>query len=257
MHKLQELVRLHRMGTGAREVARLLRVSPNTERAWRLKLDAIGLLKGDVEDLPSMAVLDAAVPAKVPRQQVSSVAEHEAKVRLLRARGAGPKAIFDRLRLDETDFKGTYWAIKRLCARIDRERLVNAADVALPVETKAGHVAQVDFGYAGMLHDPETGKQRRAWVFVMVLGHSRHMFAKIVFNQRTETWLQLHVEAFAFFGGVPEVIVPDNLKAAVIRAFFGVGDDPALNRSYRELARHYGCKIDPTPPARTREERQG
>jgi hypothetical protein len=81
----------------------------------------------------------------------------------------------------------------------------------------------------------------------MVLGYSRHMFARIVFDQTTETWLRLHVEAFEELGGVVEVVVPDNLKAAVVRAAFGVGGSTALNRSYRELARHYGFKVDPTP----------
>jgi len=81
----------------------------------------------------------------------------------------------------------------------------------------------------------------------MVLGFSRHMFARIVFDQSVQTWLRLHVGAFAALGGVVETVVPDNLKSAVIRAAFGVGDGIALNRSYRELARHYGFKIDPTP----------
>jgi hypothetical protein len=84
-------------------------------------------------------------------------------------------------------------------------------------------------------------------VFVMVLGFSRHMWAKVVFDQRVETWLALHVEAFAALGGCVATVVPDNLKAAVIRAAFAVGGDTALNRSYRELARHYGFKVDPTP----------
>ena len=56
------------------------------------------------------------------------------------------------------------------------------------------------------------------------------------------------MRAFEYFGGVPGVIVPDNLKSAVIRAAFGVDDEPVLNRTYRELARHYGFQIDPTPP---------
>lgn len=81
----------------------------------------------------------------------------------------------------------------------------------------------------------------------MVLGHSRRMVARIAFDQKVETWVRLHVEAFAELGGVPEVIVPDNLKAAVVRAAFGVGGVTALNRSYRELARHYGFRVDPTP----------
>src|SRR5690606_12162928 len=120
-------------------------------------------------------------------------------------------------------------------------------DVAIPVETRAGEVAQVDFGYVGYLVDPQSGKLRKAWVFVMVLGFSRHMFARIVFDQSVRTWLRLHVEAFAALGGVVETVVPDNLKSAVIRAAFGVGEGTSLNRSYRELARHYGFKIDPTP----------
>jgi transposase len=249
MHKLQELVRLHRLGTGAREVARLLGISPNTERFWRGAFAAAGLLDGTPDALPELGALQALLPARSPPQQVSSVAALEARIVALLGRGATPKAIHDRLRLDDPTFSGSYFAVKRLCARLSRAAPPNPADVAIPVETRPGLVAQVDFGYAGFLVDPATGKHRRAWVFVMVLAHSRHLFARIVFDQKAATWQQLHVEAFAFFGGVPEVIVPDNLKSAVIRAAFGAGDDPALNRSYCEAARHYGFKIDPTPPA--------
>jgi len=105
-------------------------------------------------------------------------------------------------------------------------------------------VAQVDFGYAGKPWDTTTGVPRKAWVSVMVLGHSRHQYSEVVFDQRTSTWLELHQRAFAELGGVPHVIVPDNLKAAVIRAAFGVSGLPELNRSYRELARHYGFRVD-------------
>src|SRR5690606_3369600 len=107
--------------------------------------------------------------------------------------------------------------------------------------------AQVDFGAVGKLSDPREMAFRKAYVYIMVLGHSRHQFARIVFDQKLETWLSLHVEAFKWFGGVPEVIVPDNLKAAVLRAAFDATTEPILNRSYRELARHFGFKIDPTP----------
>jgi len=82
----------------------------------------------------------------------------------------------------------------------------------------------------------------------MVLCYSRHMYVEVVFDQKTETWLDLHMRAFEAFGGVPGTIVPDNLKAAVIRAAFGADGESALNRSYRELGRYYQFKIDPTPP---------
>lgn len=247
MHRLQELVRLHRMGTGAREVARLLGLSPNTERQWRVALGEAGLLAGPVDELPALDVLRGALPAKVPPQQVSSAEGQLEAVQRLLKKGAGPRAIYDRLRLESPDEAPSYWAVKRLCRRLAAAAGPKAADVAIPVETAPGQVAQVDFGYVGRLFDPATQQHRRAWVFVLVLGHSRHLFARIVFDQRIETWLRLHVEAFSVLGGVPEVVVPDNLKAAVVRAAFGLGDEPGLNRSYRELARHYGFKIDPTP----------
>lgn len=255
MHRLQELVRLHRQGTGAREVARLLGMSPNTERTYRQALHLAGLLAGDraAEHLPDLVTLRDAVlaqiPVRKPPQQVSSLDALAEEVFAMAVRGAKPKAIFDKLRLDDPEFKGSLSAVKRLWRRWRKARGVRAEDVAIPVDTLPGDVAQVDFGYVGMLVDPATRKLRRAWVFTMVLGYSRHLFARIVFDQRAETWVQLHIEAFAELGGVPRSVVPDNLKAAVIRAAFGVErDDGGLNRTYRELAQHYGFKIDPAPP---------
>lgn len=248
MHRLQELVRLHRQGTSVREASRLLGMSRNTAGGYVTALRAAGLLEGAVEALPELAELKRALPANLPPQQTSSIEVWAPRVRELLAGGAQPRGIYDLLRTTEPAFVGSLSAVKRLCARLDREVGPRPADVAIPVETAAGEVAQVDFGYVGYLLDPALQVQRKAWVFVMVLAHSRHLFAKIVFDQRAETWQQLHVAAFAAFGGVPRVIVPDNLKAAVIRAAFALGDDPGLHRGYVDLARHYGFKVDPAPP---------
>lgn len=248
MHKLQELVRLHRQGRSAREIARLLQMSRNTVRTYISTLETGGLLAGPVDGLPELGVLRAALPGRTPPQEVSSVAGWLPQVRHLVAKGAAPGAIHDFLRTNDADFHGSLPAVKRLVARARRDLGPRAEDVAIPVVSAPGEVGQVDFKYAGFLRDPEKKGPRKAWIFLMVLGHSRHMFAKVVFDQRADTWQQLHVEAFAFFGGVPRVIVPDNLKAAVIKAAFGSGDDPTLHRGYCELARHYGFTIDPTPP---------
>lgn len=252
MHRLVELVRLHRMGTAGREVARLLSMGPNTERRYRKALMRAGLLEGAPDALPELSALRAAVdehaPALLPPQQVSTVAPWTPTIETWLAKGMGPRAIFDRLRLEHQDFPGSYASVKRLCRAKAKARGVRAEDVAIPVETDPGEVAQVDFGYVGKLFDPVTKVLRKAWCFVMVLGFSRHMVVRVVFDQSVETWLQLHVEAFAELGGVPASVVPDNLKAAVIRAAFAVDSPTALNRNYRELARHYGFKVDPAPP---------
>jgi transposase len=79
------------------------------------------------------------------------------------------------------------------------------------VEVPPGSEAQVDFGYAGFFLDPASGVPRKAWLFVMVLSYSRHLYAEVVFDQRVETWLLCHAHAFAAFGGVPARIVLDCL----------------------------------------------
>lgn len=255
MHRLQELVRLHRLDTGAREVARLLAMSPNTERAYRTALESAGLLAGAVDQVPELDVLKTAVLAHKPGttrppQQQSGIESWRSPIEAMMVEHRmGPRAIFHRLRERHgSSFEGTYPQVKRMCRAIRRERGVEPEDVAIVVQTPPGEVAQVDFGYIGRLFDPGTGTFRRAWCFVMVLGFSRHTVARIVFDQKVGTWIAVHIECFEELGAVPRVVVPDNLKAAVVRAAFGKSETPSLHRSYRELARHYGFKIDPTPP---------
>ena len=253
MHRLQDLVRFHRLRTGTRETARLLGMGPNTERMYREAIAAAGLLEGPLDELPPLDELRAAVLAKrpvpvLPKHQTTSLEPYVALITTLAEKGLGPRAIFDRVRLEHAGFGGSHSAVKRLCRTLKRARGVQPSEVAIPVETAPGEVAQVDFGYVGKLLDPTTMALRKAWCFVMVLGFSRHMVVRLVFDQRIETWLALHVEAFAELGGVPRTVVPDNLKAAVIRAAFCIDDQSELNRSYREFARYYNFKIDPTPP---------
>lgn len=249
MHLLQELVRLHRLDTGAVETARLLKIDRKTERKYRSRLRLAGLLKGDPDLLPDLALLREAVDSDLPppAQETSTIAPWADFVEEKLAAGLGPTAIHGQLRERFPTFAGSLSAVKRLCKRLRAAKGPSDSDVAIPVHTAPGRQAQIDFGYVGKLLDPATGKRRKAWVFVMLLSHSRLMFARIVFRQDIETWLQLHREAFVFLGGVVEVAVPDNLKAAVLRAAFGATELAALNRSYRDFARYYDFKIDPTP----------
>ncbi|MDQ6782851.1 MAG: DDE-type integrase/transposase/recombinase [Actinomycetota bacterium] len=109
-------------------------------------------------------------------------------------------------------------------------------------EVPAGEEGQVDYGFLGSWTDPVTGRVRRIWAFVMVLACSRHMFVRPVVGMDQLAWVVAHVEAFAFFGGVPRRLVSDNLKTGVIKPDLY---DPKLNRAYVEMADHYGVLIDP------------
>jgi transposase len=85
--------------------------------------------------------------------------------------------------------------------------------------------------------DPISGKTREAWLFVATLGVSSYTFAWAAFSQDLPSWIEANVRALNFFGGVPEIIVPDNLKSGVKKP---CRYEPDINPTYHEMARHYG-----------------
>jgi transposase len=108
-----------------------------------------------------------------------------------------------------------------------------------------GKVMEVDFGYLGIVYDESENKVRKAWLFSARLRYSRKAYRRIVFTQQQTIFFQCHIEAFEWFGGVSATLVPDNLKAAVMKASW---EDPLVNRAYRNLAEHYGFTISPCKP---------
>ena len=125
-----------------------------------------------------------------------------------------------------------------------------------PHPAEAGEQAQIDYGMLGRWPELLTGRLRVVWAFVMVLAYSRHMFVRPVLKMDQRSWTECNVEAFAFFGGVPARLVPDNLKTGVDKPDLY---DPKINRSYAEMAAHYGCLVDPAllflPRGKARVER--
>jgi transposase len=116
-------------------------------------------------------------------------------------------------------------------------------DLTMRQTHNAGEKMYVDFaGQTVPIVDATTGEVKQAQIFVAVLAASNYTFAKAKFNQDTPAWLQLHADAFEYFGGVPEVIIPDNLKAGVSRPCKW---EPDINPAYQDLAIHYGTAIMP------------
>ena len=138
------------------------------------------------------------------------------------------------------------WVAANLPEEVQRDRVTVLGDEAAP-----GAEAQIDYGHLGSWVDPRSGKKYRVWAFVMVLVCSRLLFVRPVLRMDQRAWTEAHVEAFAFFGGVPARLVPDNLKTGVDKPDLY---DPKLNRSYAELAEHYGTLIDPARAAKPKDK---
>ncbi len=125
-------------------------------------------------------------------------------------------------------------------------------DVVLRHEHKAGEKLFVD--YAGdtiPIFDPKDGSERKAPIFVAVLGASSYTYAEATWSQGLEDWLGAHVRALEFLDGVPELVVPDNTKTGVRRA---CRYEPDLNPAYQEMAQHYGVGVVPARPYRPRDK---
>lgn len=123
-------------------------------------------------------------------------------------------------------------------------------DVVMRQDHKAGEKLFVDYaGQTMPVVDRETGDVRQAEVFVSVSGASNHTFVDATWTQGLTDWIASHVKAFEFYGGVHEILVPDNLKSGVTTAH---RYEPEVNPTYQEMSRHYGCAVI---PARVRKPR--
>jgi len=111
-------------------------------------------------------------------------------------------------------------------------------DVCVRFHTKPGEEAQVDFGYVGLTPD-KNGKRRKTWVFNMRLSYSRLDYYEKVYDQKVETFIQCHINAFCFFNGLPEYVRIDNLKAAILEANFY---EPVYQNLYKQFADYCGFK---------------
>jgi transposase len=237
---IREVLRYVQAGQSDRAIQRALGVGRDTVAKYRRWAKQEGLLTDPLPTLAELQVrLQATLPPPVP--MASSVEPHRAVVLALREQGLEVQAIWQRLR-EQHGYAGQYASVWRFVQTLEPAR----PEAVVRVEVPPGAEAQVDFGFAGDIFDPVPQRVRRAWVFVMTLSWSRHQYVEFVFDQSVPTWLALHQRAFEAFGGVPQRVVLDNLKAGIVVAHW---EDPTVQRAYRDCAEYYGFLLAPCRPA--------
>jgi len=126
-------------------------------------------------------------------------------------------------------------------------------DVCLRQHHRAGEKLFIDYsGQRVPIYDSKSGNVSfEAEIFIATLGASNYTFAEASASQSLSDWIKSHVHAFEFFGGVPQILVPDNLKSAVNTA---CRYEPDVNRTYLELAQHYGATVIPARVRRPKDK---
>ena len=249
MRLVRDCLRLKSGGVSTREIARRIGVAPSTVRLTLRRCEAVGLVWP----------LDAALTDTALEQRLFA--------------NAGKKQ--GHRRHEEPDWAGVHREMKRKHVTLSMiweeyfERhpggyrysrfceLYKGWEGRLPVTMRQTHAAgeRLFVDYAGdgvpIVIDRLTGEMRKAQIFVAVLGASSFTYARATWTQGLADWIDAHSRCFEAIGGVPHLIVPDNTKTAVIKACHY---DPQVNRTYAEMAAHYGAAILPARPRRPRDK---
>lgn len=174
----------------------------------------------------------------------SQCLKHKSRIEAALETGLSAQRIYQDLVTEEA-FKGGYDAVKRFvrqCRRSDPRRFQR-------FESPPGEEAQIDFGRGAPI--VADGRTQKTWAFRIVLSHSRKAYSESVTRQTTDAFIRCLENAFRHFGGVPRLLVPDNLRAAVSRADWF---EPDLNPKVREFCQHYGAVMVPARPYRPRDK---
>jgi len=129
------------------------------------------------------------------------------------------------------------------------KRWLGKRDYCMRQEHRAGEKVFVDYCDGLDIVDPLTGEAVSTQLFAAVWGHSNFTYVEASMTQTLPDWTGSHVRAFEYFGCVPHVLTPDNLKSGVKDACFY---EPEINPTYAELAEHYGCAVLPAKKRKPR-----
>lgn len=250
MRRVREMLRLRLdAGLSINEVARRTSVARSTLREMLQRFERSGLgwpLPLDLSDQELETQLYAGNGAK-PGMRRRIEPDWAALNRELKKKHVTLQILWDEYIAANPDG----YRYSRFC------ELYRSWEARQPVTMRQSHLGgdKLFVDYAGdkvpVIVDRRSGETQDAHIFVAVMGASSLTYACATWTETLPDWLQAHVQAFAFFGGAPRLLVPDNPKVAIIKACLY---DPQVNRTYGELAAHYDTAILPARPRRPRDK---
>ncbi len=244
MLKAREILRLkHEVGLSLREIARTCSCGKSTvaevlERAEKARIT----WPIDYSDMQLMSLLYPPVRSKTspPEPDLEYIFGE------MKKKGVTLMLLWEEYKEQHPD--GIMYT--QFCDRYKNFKKSN--QISMPKEHKAGEEMEVDWAGQTIAYvDRESGEIKPAYLFVAVLPASSYPFAYAYEDTKTANWIDAHVRAYEYFGGVPKVTIPDNTKTAVVKSDLV---EPILNKSYQEMARHYRTTIIPARPRKPKDK---
>ncbi|MBY5957068.1 IS21 family transposase [Membranicola marinus] len=249
MSKIKQLLQLHKQGESKKSIARILDISRNTVKAYLEKLPHI---QSDIDDLIALEN-----PELEKQFHAGNLAYKEDRYVHLKNRldyyskELGRVGVTRQLLWEEykVDYPNGY-ARSQFFFHLSQHR--KAAKPTMILTHHPGEKLYIDFAGKKLSYvDRKTGEVVECSVFVACLPYSDYGFAIAVRNQSVEEFLYALGRCLHFLGGVPQVLVPDNLKSAVIKAD---RYEPDINTALEDFANHYGTTVIPTRPAKPKDK---
>jgi transposase len=249
MRKIRDVLRLTASGLSSRKVAASLSIGATTVIDCLRRARVAGTawpLPEELTDEILEAQLYPAVAATAAMSTRRPQPDWPAVHRELRRPGVTLQLLWEEHRAAYADGYG----YSRYC------ELYRAFEARLSPTMRQSHVAgeRMFVDYAGTtleVIDASTGGTRTAQLFVAVLGASNYTYAEATWTQGLSDWIGSHTRTFAFIGGATAMVVSDNLRSGITKACFY---EPAVNRTYAEMAAHYNTAIVPARPYRARDK---
>lgn len=249
MRKIKEILRLHyEQKLGQRQIARSANVSQSTVHEYLARAHTAGLgwpLGEEWDEARLETTLfppgqAATRPAKQPLPDFAGLRQQREQHRELTL-----ELLWEEYR--EQNPQG--YCYSRFCKLYRRWK--KQQDVVLRQEHRPGEKLFIDWAGATLPIYAADGGIHPAALFVSALGVSSYTYAEAVANQQMENWLKVQMNAFEFYGGCPQLLIPDNTKTGVSRPCLY---EPDLNPTYQEFATHYRVAVLPARPRKPRDK---
>lgn len=240
MTDYREILRLHGMGLSRTSIGVALGYSRNTIADVLRRAQIKGLVPPIPDSMGDWELADLLFPEKA-KPQNQRMPDYEKVHKELGKKGVNLTLLWEEYCAECRQFGEIPYAYTQF--RVYYHRFVQTTKATMHLNHKPGENMEIDWaGQTAVVVDRLTGETMPAYVFVATLPCSGYSYVEAFLNREQESWTAAHIHAFEFFGGTPRILTPDNLKTGV--------DNPnrralAINKSYQELAEHYGCAVIP------------
>jgi transposase len=247
MRRIKDVLRLQAAGLSRRQVARSCGIARSTVAEYLKRAEAAGLSWPLPESLDDAELENQLFPPPVtiPAEQ-RAMPNWPLVHRELKRKGVTMQLLWDEYKAANPDGYQYSWFCEHYRSWLGK------VDVVMRQDHRAGEKLFVDYaGQTMPIVDRDSGEITEVQIFVAVLGASNHTYAEATLTQTLPDWIGSHVRAFSYFGAVPAILIPDNIKSGVHLAH---RYEPELNATYAEMGRHYGVAIIPTRSAKPRDK---